>query len=427
VIELEEYETTVVPHLPVAPRTRELLTRRLDRRIGLDWLADDQLRVTSTQWVGVVQHPQLGVRVRPKLAGTDLDVLTMLTVVDGGPTAKLNELERELRTARDRPMLDLVCLLLCRATSAVLAQGPLQDYRGTEDDLPVLRGSLLIHRQAVVHYGRVDRLACRHDEHDADVLDNRVLRLALGLARRLAVATDVRRQATALYEELRGLAPGPVPPVSELRRLLAYDRRNDHYRAAHYWALALLEAHGVDDPLALGGTPATVVLFDMNRLFEQFVDWLLMDVLRSSGVQVATQRGDRSVLWKDGARWKSIRPDVLLRRGSRVLAVDAKYKRYDRAAPDLADVYQLFLYSQAYPGFGSTPLALLVHPEEVAGATAVTLEVRPAGEVLGRVLCLPVMLPLLLTEVRGGTSRQVRDAFYEQVTAGALISQDVPV
>lgn len=51
--------------------------------------------------------------------------------------------------------------------------------RVEEDDLPVVRGRLLGDQQVPRRFGRVDRLICRFDEHEQDILENQLLVAAL--------------------------------------------------------------------------------------------------------------------------------------------------------------------------------------------------------------------------------------------------------
>lgn len=399
-IELREYETYTVPWpaLP-AKAVRDRLALELKDRLEMAWLVDGQLRIRAREWVGVVRIGSTSVRILPKLAGDDLDVLTMLALVSGVPLAELPSLDRQVSVGRSGELLEMICRLLCREARAVLAAGPLQDYRVTSDDLAVLRGRLEIHRQATRHFGRVDVLACRYQEFDHDVVDNQLLREGLAVARTAAVDASVRAEATGLFGSFQQIAPGRCPQPAELRRQLQYDRRNQHYRQGHVWALALLEGHRLNEPFRDEGERTSVFLLNMNRQFESFVEWLLAAAFRGTGFTVVPQYRDSSILWHGGHRWGSIRPDVLLRHHDGDLAVDAKYKRYDLKRVAVGDLYQLFLYCQAYRGLGDTPTALLVYPS-VGLAEDITIDLRPHAAVEAKVECFGIALPALLESMR---------------------------
>jgi 5-methylcytosine-specific restriction enzyme subunit McrC len=143
----------------------------------------------------------------------------------------------------------------------------------------------------------------------------------------------------------------------------------------------------------------------MNRLFEQFVTWLFTHAYEDSDIQVSAQARDRSLLWRGDARWGDVVPDILVRGRSERMAVDAKYKRYDIKRVSPGDLYQLFLYAQAYGGFGETPTAVLVHPTAEPSSSE-RLELRVAGAARAAVVTLPLQLPAMLDKLKTAEGRR---------------------
>lgn len=401
-VTLSEYSECEVDHVAPDVSVRAALDRELGQRLQLTWLAGDRLRLRSASWVGVARLPDgTSVRVLPKLAGDELQVLYMLGLVGGLRSDELLALPRALETGRSRDLIDLLCALLIQTTSALLAGGAIRDYRADTDDLPYVRGRLDVVRQSTHHFGRVDVLGCSFESFDHDVLENRVLRVALARAAAIASDPTIKRRARQLYDELLEIAPGPCPPPSDVERQLQYDRRNEGYRAAHTWALALLGNQSVVRPFDDLGHGSSVFLIDMNRLFERFVEWLFQHTLDATEFHVRAQYRDRSLLWNGGKRWGAVVPDLLLRRGDATIAVDAKYKRYDLRRVDPGDLYQLFLYAQGYQGFGASPHSVLVFPAE-STQPAQRLDLRVAGRTKSSVTALALNLPRLLRELSEG-------------------------
>jgi len=397
---LSEYSDCEVDHEPPSPVERTALERELGQRLELTWLASARLRIRSSSWVGVVRLPDgTSVRVVPKLAGDELQVLYMLGLVGGLRPDELSDLPRQIDTGPSRDLIDLICVLLTSATSRMLAAGAIRDYRAATDDLPYVRGRLHLVRQSTHHFGRIDMLACRFDAFDHDVLENRVLRVALGRAAAVATDSTVKRRARQLHDELSEIAPGPCPSPEDVTRQLQYDRRNEGYRIPHVWALALLTNQSVVRPFDDAGHASSVFLIDMNRLFERFVEWLFARALTGSPISVHPQFRDNSLLWHGERRWGTVVPDLLLRRGDAALAVDAKYKRYDLKRVSSDDLYQLFLYAQAYRGFGTTPSSVLVFPAESQQAIQ-RLDLRVNGAAESSVRAVSLHLKVLLEQIR---------------------------
>ena len=99
--------------------------------------------------------------------------------------------------------------------------------------------------------------------------------------------------------------------------------------------------------LRSGATPVFALRFDMNLLRERYVAALFRRC-RTPGLEVGTQ--ESRAFWKPvGASARTIRPDVVVRRGERVqLIADTKWKLLDESCPSDADLQQMFAYNELF-------------------------------------------------------------------------------
>ncbi|MFD9069849.1 McrC family protein [Streptomyces lasiicapitis] len=408
VVALREYGTAVVDGVALSTADRRLCAApALADRLTVRELAGGHLELTAHQHVGVVQLDACEIRVRPKYLGEDLDVLRMLAYAADGSCPPLDA----LRTAdAGAPNLrDLVALLVTEHGERLLAHGARRDYVTSEEDLTSVRGRLLVDRQVLRHYGRLDRLACRFDEHDADILDNRLCAAATDLAARTTRAPAVRARARRAAARFAALAPGPLGDVRAALAGLDYHRHNERYRAAHRWAALLLTGGGISDLFASGPLAARAFLVDMNTLFEAFTTRLLTDAAAGTGHAVRDQSRQRGVLHDErtGTPYGEIRPDVLVTGPDLRLPVDVKYKLYEAGARggklSTADLYQAFLYAHALARQpqGRMPTCVLVHPGGPSAPRESVAVRRWDGGTSARVRSLPLDLPGVLRELGG--------------------------
>ncbi|MFJ8669983.1 McrC family protein [Streptomyces sp. NPDC093600] len=408
VCELTEYGSEVFEGVRLTDADRRLLAGgALDSRLRIRRLAGDLLEVTASSYVGVVRLDGCEIRVRPKYLGTDLDVLRMLDhawsrVPDPLPTpGAFREGAPNLR--------DLVCLMVVEHGERLLRHGVRRDYVTVEDDLRVVRGRLLPDRQLLRHHGRLDRLACRFREHDADIADNRLCAAALAVAARTARAAPVRARARRAATEFARHAPTSPGDVRAALSALEYHRHNEHYRPAHRWSGLLLRGGGVEGLFASGPLSTRTFLVDMNQLFEAFVTRLLEWGAAGSGLRVTAQPRRREVLYDERAArsYGEVRPDLLVS-GERAgepfgLPVDVKYKLYGERKLAPEDLYQAFVYAQALgrlPG-GEPPVCVLLYPGGAgAGRDRVAVQ-RLDGPVAARVRSVPVDLRSVLAGLAG--------------------------
>ncbi|MGA4839292.1 McrC family protein [Streptomyces sp. G45] len=417
VVRLREYETAVVEGVRLGPADRaRCADAALAGRLAVRELARDRLEVTAHQHVGVVRLDACEIRVRPKYLGEDLDVLRMLAYAADGTCPPLAAARS---AAAGAPHLrDLVALLVTEQAERLLGHGVRHDYVPVEADLPSVRGRLLPDRQALRHFGRLDKLACRYDEHDADVLDNRLCAAATELAARTTADPAVRARARRAAARFAGLAPGPLgDPRSALARL-DYHRHNEHYRPAHRWAALLLTGGGIAGLFAHGPLASRAFLVDMNTLFEDFTTRLLTEAASGTGWRVHGQAGRSHVLHDERTDrpYSEVRPDALLTRDGGALCrpVDVKYKLYD-ASPGgrklaTGDLYQAFLYAHALARqpSGKTPTCVLIHPGGPGAPRASVAVRRWDGRTAARVRSLALDLPAVLRELAGDRGALLR-------------------
>ncbi|MET8503718.1 hypothetical protein ABZV60_03580 [Streptomyces sp. NPDC004787] len=423
VCELPEYRTEVFDRVRLSDADRRLLAGgALAGRLRVREPASGHVEVTSYQHVGTVRLDGCEIRVRPKYLGTGLDVLRMLDLAWGAAPGPLPTV-RHFRGGAPN-LRDLVCLMVVRHGERLLAHGVRRDYLTVEDDLRVVRGRLLPDVQLLRHHGRLDRLACRFDEHDADIADNRLCAAALALAARTARAPEVRSRARRAAAGFAAHAPTPPGDVRALLAGLSYHRHNEHYRPAHRWAALLLSGGGLEDLSGAGELVARSFLVDMNRLFEDFVTRLVEWGAAGSGLLVTPQARQRRVLRdeRSGGTYAELRPDLLVsgRRDGEAfrLPVDVKYKLYGTRRLSPEDLYQAFLYAQTLASEPRT--CVLVHPGGPEAGTARVAVRRLDGPVAARVRSVALDLRAVLAELAGpGPSPVAARLFAEVVAPGA--------
>ncbi|WP_405661792.1 McrC family protein [Streptomyces sp. RK9] len=423
VVGVREYGTAIVEGVTLSAADRRLCAAPgLAERLTVRELAGGRLEITAYQHVGVVRLDACEIRVRPKYLGEDLDVLRMLAYANDGTCPPLDA----HRTAADgAPNLrDLVALLVTEHAERLLGHGVRRDYVTSEDELPAVRGRLLVDRQVLRLYGRLDRLACRFDDHDPDVLDNRLCAAATDLAARTTRDPAVRARARRAAARFAALAPGPLGDLRTALAGLDYHRHNEHYRAPHRWSALLLGGGGIADLFAAGPLASRAFLVDMNTLFESFTTRLLTEAAAGAGTTgyaVHDQSRQRGVLHDErtGTPYSEIRPDVLVTGPDLCLPVDVKYKLYEAGARggklSTADLYQAFLYAHALARQpdGRMPTCVLVHPGGSSAPRESVAVRRWDGGTSARVRSLPLDLPGVLRELdgpgRAGALRRVWD------------------
>ncbi|WP_370415341.1 McrC family protein [Streptomyces fradiae] len=257
-----------------------------------------------------------------------------------------------------------------RQIERALRQGLLQGYRAAEESALVVRGRIRESEQIRRRFGATLPIEVAFDDFTTDIAENRILRAAVERLLRLpGVPGGVRRRLLhqrARLADADALVRGQPLPAWRPTRL------NARYHQALHLARAVLDGTSVEH--AVGGLRVDGFLFDMNKLFEDFVTVALREACRARG-HVARLQDPHHL---DEAAAIRMKPDlVLYEPGGAVRAVvDAKYKAEKRDGFPDADLYQMLAYCTAL----GLPEGHLVYAKGNAAHAAHT--VRHAGIVI---------------------------------------------
>jgi len=381
-ITLPEWAVRETPGLGLTEEDRRLIEEFAalpDERLIIEELRD-RIRIRSTSWVGVVHLRNVEIQVIPKLAGSSLGVLEMIEQTSGLDALWRSSSVRDLDNQGGN-LYDLFVLLLVEECERILRSGVLADYVEEEDTLPVLRGRLLFDRQLRQRYGQLDRLICRYDEHHQDITENQILAYALDHCGRRVRHPAIARRAHQVGAIFREVCDWTSLDLGLCWEGLAYHRLNEHYREAHDLARLVIQGAGVTSLCGRGSTECFAFLIDMNLLFERFVLRVLQAVVRPWDVQVRYQQAERSVVWDalENRPYRRVVPDFVLTQnlsGTKMLAVDAKYKLYDDSKVQPGDIYQAFIYAYAYEQPSELPHSILIYPSASVDGSVSHLQIR---------------------------------------------------
>ncbi|HAT1612692.1 TPA: restriction endonuclease [Raoultella planticola] len=283
-------------------------------------------------------------------------------------------------------LMDIFVQQFVTSLEAIVRKGLKHDYLRQQNNLPWLKGKLLVSEQLKKNSVRRDRFYVEYDEYRVERLENRLLKTAIdkvyGYTSSPALLQKLNR-LQALFE--------PIPGIGNIDmafRQVHLDRHMQHYSPALEWAKLILKGHS---PLCLQGhSQAISLLFPMEAVFESFVTaWLSYRC--HTHWQVKPQSKSHYLVHQGETPRFQLRPDVWLipRNGSEASAVicDMKWKIVDATQDKLnlaqSDLYQMLAYGinhlrgegdmlLIYPhheGFTAPP----IHPYEFRHSESKTL------------------------------------------------------
>lgn len=338
VIELTEHGPA--RSLALADDLGRVLTASRLVEAGPDPYLPGQWQVKAAGKVGVatVTGPSgeaLTIRINPKVP-----IARLLFLLGYARTAR-GWRDEDVPLVEESDLLPALARLFERQADRALRQGLLQGYRTTEETFVVVRGRIREADQIRRHHGRFPPVEITHDEYTTDIIENRLLRTACErLCRLSGVPADVRGRLLRLRARLVDTTPikrGHTTPAWRPTRL--------NVRYQHALRLAELVLRGASVEHRPGDVTVSGFLFDMARVFEDFVTVALREALAGRSGRCVFQAGHH--LDEDGAI--RLVPDFVRYAddGTPIAVADAKYKvRKPEGFPD-ADLYQMLAYCTA--------------------------------------------------------------------------------
>ena len=177
---------------------RRLATRLTEEpkgRLAIDELHNG-VRITARSWVGLVQFSAFQLQIVAKLAGDNLNLVELIDYATGLDALARYPGFRSI-SGTGTSLLRSYRIAVRRSVRKGPTHGLLSDYCEVEDDLPVVRGRLLVRQQVLKRFGKIDRLECRCDEYLTNIPENQIVLAGLSVC------------ASACRECTRGDASSP--------------------------------------------------------------------------------------------------------------------------------------------------------------------------------------------------------------------------
>ncbi|MFJ4525915.1 McrC family protein [Streptomyces sp. NPDC088810] len=281
---------------------------------------------------------QVTVRVTPKVP-----VVRLFFLLGYSPVHHRSWHDGQVEVAEHHDLVPALAHAVERQVDRALRRGLLQGYKATEESALVLRGRLREADQIRRRFGATLPVEVAYDDFTTDIAENRVLRTAVERLLRLpGVPREVRRRLLHQRARLAGVTAivrgQPIPDWLPTRLNARY------HHALH---LARLVMDGISAEHSPGGLRIDGFLFNMNRLFEDFVTAALREALQTAGSGHTVRLQDPHHL--DEAAAIRMKPDLVLYGpdGTPCAVVDAKYKAEKRGGYPDADLYQMLAYCTA--------------------------------------------------------------------------------
>ncbi len=240
---------------------------------------------------------------------------------------------------RDSPVLDVFLQRFLNEVEALLHVGLIKTYRKETDNLNALKGKIMWGKHVTKNVVHKERFFVNYTTYDRNHIMNRVIYKTLQVIPKVTRNSYIANRSKTLAFEFPELLDIKVTDVTFAT--MHFDRKSDGYRDAMQIAKLILLHYMPDKHDRRNNVLA--LMFDMNRLWEEYVYVVLRKELNNYNVTAQSSKR----FWEgEGTPIKHIRPDIVIsdNGGHTQLVIDTKWKCPNENAPSDADLKQMYVY-----------------------------------------------------------------------------------
>lgn len=231
----------------------------------------------------------------------------------------------------------------------LLRKGLIKQYHKKSGNLNVVKGRILFTnhiRENLIHQ---ERVYTEHQVYDTENLYNQILLRALNILNQISQNPTIKDQIHRLRLDF--------PEIQEIQITQAHFNRLKDTRKSRSYQNALQIAKMIilnySPDIRSGGENMIALLFDMNKLWEEYIYRVLQNN-PNSDYEISYQNSES--FWEK----KTIRPDLVLNKKgtNEKYIIDTKWKIVDANNPSDDDLKQMF----AYNIYWNTGKSILLYP-----------------------------------------------------------------
>jgi len=357
------------------------ILKKLDdeNKIGVSWSRppESHLEITTNSHIGSInlEGPKVRINILPKIFENGIDWENTNIFLDYASGNKLDYFDnaKNFYLGSDKStLLNRIHVDLIRKCKELMEQGLLKSYVIHAENSSSMRGKLLMQHQMLNDAMLRPKFFCEFDELEYDSIENRVILQALTIIERTSDNTDVRMKAMDLAQKLSGVVQKTTIPLPMRQRMMqSYSRQNLRYKNIHSKCEQVIQESGIDDIYKGNDSYIVPVFYDMNELFETFIQKIFLKYHKG----VKTQHSKKAWEGKGDLGPRRMKPDITIWEGKTCKQIiDVKYKIKNITSGDL---YQLGFYMHEFgknnPNEEPIPHAIALTPEfENAGSGSYT-------------------------------------------------------
>jgi 5-methylcytosine-specific restriction enzyme subunit McrC len=305
-------------------------------------------KLVAQHWVGTISLKDLNIEILPKLYGhvstEELRnvLMRMLTISHQGPSVR--EMPGMVRLQQNS-LIEMLIDTFLNQLDVYVKEGLQHSYKKIDKNINTVKGRILFGKQFSRNVLDPTKFWCRFSKFTADNELNQFMKLCLLQMKLVSKDNHNKRHIDYLlpfFEEITTVTKEKV-----LAKPVVFNSTNQRAESAYRYGLLFL--NNIFSTLSAGNTSISMMLFDMNDLYELFIYRVLRMI---HGNKVLYQKRGNYLLERhsDHKKYIGLRPDITIKKDSGLIdIVDTKWKIPKSFAKE-SDAYQMNAYSSSIKG-----------------------------------------------------------------------------
>jgi 5-methylcytosine-specific restriction enzyme subunit McrC len=311
----------------------------------------ERRKIKFKHYVGVLQIGNLTIEVLPKIDrnqdGPEKWHDALIKILKYTKKIRSYTTSDSLLAFSKESLLDLYFDQFLFEVEILFKEGLRKKYSFDEGNLRTLKGRIVFNSNIKKNLVNKAQIYCNYQVYDLDHDIHSALKMALNITRDVVRNAGLNSKAKKLLIALPDTIKAQIS-IEKLNRI-KLDRTTKRYERALNLAKLIIQSYC--PVLTKGQLPVMAFMFDMNRLFEDFVFKVAKMTLRDSGYEVEHRK---KKFWKN----KEIKPDILISKGDKVIVLDTKWKTPENGTPSDEDLKQIYVYNHYF----ESPNSFLIYP-----------------------------------------------------------------
>lgn len=301
-------------------------------------------------FVGVVQVGNLVIEVLPKadnkLENDEdkwrnilIDMVRTVHNFDVEPTSQSH------LKVKPNTILDLYIEMFIREVESLIRHGLIKQYRSQTGNVSALKGNLNFSRHIQENLIHQERFYVYHHVYDTYHLLHFILYQTILLIKKINVNVRLISRICTLLLDFPEMPYHKITKESFKR--IVYDRKNEVYRKSLEIAKFLLLQYHPD--VKMGNNHVLALMFDMNKLWEQFIYISLKKYLKQDDAEIKVRGHISANFWEhERGPITKVKPDIFIKTGDRHFVIDTKWKNLCGSNPSIEDLRQMYVYHEYF-------------------------------------------------------------------------------